>query len=116
MNDYDFWLIDAFTDRPLAGNPCAVLTDAEGLSDAQMQAIATEMNQSETAFIFPSSKADVAARYFTPAEEIPLAGHPTLAVTRTLLETGRINITGDGVAFTLELPAAVVRVEIEGRL
>jgi PhzF family phenazine biosynthesis protein len=71
--------VDAFTDRPLKGNPCAIVFDADSLDDATMLAIAREMNLSETAFVLRSDIADVRARYFTPAEEIPLAGHPTIA-------------------------------------
>src|SRR5882672_706023 len=78
--------VDAFTDRPLAGNPCAVVFDADGLDDATMLAIAGEMHLSETAFVRRSAVADFGARYFTPAEEIPLAGHPTIATVFAMVE------------------------------
>ncbi len=72
--------LDVFTDRPLAGNPLAVVLDAEGLSSAQMQAIAGEFNLSETVFVLPPRDPVHAARLriFTPAAELPFAGHPTI--------------------------------------
>ena len=82
--------IDAFTKKPYGGNPCAVVLNADGLSEAAMQAIALEMNLSETAFVLESKKADFRARYFTPAEEIPLAGHPTIATVYALIITGAL--------------------------
>jgi trans-2,3-dihydro-3-hydroxyanthranilate isomerase len=104
-------LIDAFTQKPLQGNACMVVVAADTLSESDMQAFARETNLSETAFILNSSVADVRARYFTPAEEIPLAGHPTLAVSRALIEVGRIRSTQR--SYSLELKAGVVTVELE---
>jgi trans-2,3-dihydro-3-hydroxyanthranilate isomerase len=71
---------DVFTDRPLAGNPLAVVLDAEGLDDAAMQAIAGEFNLSETVFVGPSENPAYSARIriFTPKVEVPFAGHPTV--------------------------------------
>lgn len=66
--------VDAFTDRAPSGNPCAIVFDADDLNEATRLAIACEMNLSETAFVIRSDIADFGARYFTPAEEIPLAG------------------------------------------
>ena len=80
---YEFVQVDAFARKPLAGNPLAVFSDARGLSDGEMQALAREMNLSETTFIFPR-ESDVEARegtrvrIFTISEELPFAGHPTL--------------------------------------
>ncbi len=76
MQKYPFLHIDAFTTRPFEGNPCAVILDADDLDEATMQAVAVEMNLSETAFVMKSQIADFGARYFTPAAEIPLAGLP----------------------------------------
>ncbi len=104
--------VDAFTATPLEGNPCAVVLDAEGLTPERMQAIAREMNLSETAFVLPSTVADVRARYFTPAEEIPLAGHPTVATIHTLVETGRLRLDGQAPTVRLELEAGVVAVDV----
>jgi trans-2,3-dihydro-3-hydroxyanthranilate isomerase len=104
--------VDAFTTQPLHGNPCAVVLDADDLSAETMQAIAREMNLSETAFVLSSRKADFGARYFTPAEEIPLAGHPTIATVHTLIETGRLTLTGPLTTISLELRVGPIPVEI----
>ncbi len=75
-----FYTLDVFTDRALAGNPLAVVLDSAGLDTAHMQAIAREFNLSETTFIFePRDPVNTAAmRIFTPARELPFAGHPTI--------------------------------------
>src|ERR1700693_2625124 len=80
---------DVFSSRPLEGNSLAVIFDARGLSDAEMQSIAKEMNLSETTFIFPRDAATelergVRVRIFTVQEELPFAGHPTLGTAFTL--------------------------------
>jgi len=80
---YEFVQLDVFTQRPLAGNPLAIFTDARGLNDAEMQALAREMNLSETTFILPRDPATEAregkkVRIFTVEQELPFAGHPTL--------------------------------------
>jgi trans-2,3-dihydro-3-hydroxyanthranilate isomerase len=103
--------VDAFTATPLAGNACAVVLDARGLDEATMQAIARETNLSETSFVFPGSNdADFIVRYWTPSGEIPLAGHPTIATTHALRETGAID--GAREVVRLKMPAAVVPVTI----
>src|ERR1700732_2789491 len=80
---YEFVQLDVFTRNPLEGNPLAVFGDARGLSDNEMQALAREMNLSETTFILPRDAATEAregkkVRIFTVSEELPFAGHPTL--------------------------------------
>lgn len=76
---YRFVVADVFTDVPFAGNQLAVFTDARGLTDAQMQALAREIGFSETTFVLPAEgDADIRMRIFTPARELPFAGHPTL--------------------------------------
>jgi trans-2,3-dihydro-3-hydroxyanthranilate isomerase len=80
---YEFTQVDVFTQTPLAGNPLAIFPDARGLNDAEMQALAREMNLSETTFIFPRDAATEAregkkVRIFTVETELPFAGHPTL--------------------------------------
>ena len=72
-------LVDAFTDEPLSGNPAGVVPDADGLTETQMQAVAREMNASETAFVRPSEEALHRVRYFTPTQEVDLCGHATVA-------------------------------------
>jgi trans-2,3-dihydro-3-hydroxyanthranilate isomerase len=80
---YEFVQLDVFTQTPLSGNPLAIFPDARGLTDAEMQALAREMNLSETTFVFPRDAATEArdgkkVRIFTVETELPFAGHPTL--------------------------------------
>jgi len=112
MPTYPFMQVDAFTSQPLAGNPCAILFDTDDLPADAMQAIAREMNLSETAFVRHSNVADFGVRYFTPAEEIPLAGHPTIATTFALVETGRVPLTGNRTTISLELQVGPIPVDI----
>ena len=112
MAKYPFMQVDAFTTQRLAGNPCAVLFDADDLADDVMLAIAKEMNLAETAFVMSATQADYRARYFTPALEIPLAGHPTIATVHALIESGRLVLSGERTEITLELQAGVISVEI----
>jgi len=81
-------IYDVFTDKRLAGNPLAVIYDADDLSDAAMQAIAREMNLSETVFVQASANSAYAARLriFTPGKELPFAGHPTVGTAVALAE------------------------------
>jgi len=84
-----FFQFDVFTSSPLDGNPLAVFPDATGLSDDQMQAIAREMNLSETTFVFPRDEAvekerGIRVRIYTVQEELPFAGHPTLGTAFAL--------------------------------
>ncbi len=85
-----FTQVDVFTDRVLLGNPLAVVHDAHGLSDAQMQAFARWMNLSETTFLLPpdDARADYRVRIFTPGRELPFAGHPTLGSAWAWLNAG----------------------------
>jgi len=83
---YEFTQVDVFTRTPLAGNPLAIFPDARGLNDAEMQALAREMNLSETTFVFPRDLATEArdgkkVRIFTVETELPFAGHPTLGTS-----------------------------------
>jgi trans-2,3-dihydro-3-hydroxyanthranilate isomerase len=84
-------IVDVFTATPFAGNPLAVVFDADGLSAAQMQSLAAEFNLSETVFVCaPTGRADYRARIFTPRVELPFAGHPSVGAAHTLARTGRI--------------------------
>lgn len=112
MPDYPFMWVDAFTNSALGGNPCAVLFDTDDMDEQTKQRIAFEMNLSETAFVRHSEVADFGARYFTPAEEIPLAGHPTIATVFALVDSGRLRLKGDHTAITLELKVGPIPVEI----
>jgi PhzF family phenazine biosynthesis protein len=90
MSIHPYRTVDVFTAEPLRGNPLAVVFDAEGLSDAQMQAIARWINLSETTFLLPptDAQADYRVRIFTPGGELPFAGHPTLGTCHAWLEAG----------------------------
>jgi trans-2,3-dihydro-3-hydroxyanthranilate isomerase len=92
MTTYRYLTCDVFTDRVFCGNPLAVLPDAHGLSDAQMQAIAREFNYSETTFVLPPDDPRHAARVriFTPGGELPFAGHPTIGTAFVLASIGAI--------------------------
>lgn len=106
-------LVDAFTDRPFSGNACAVVLDAGGLSRELMQAIAREMNQSETAFVLGGSGTRFDVRYYTPGEEIPLAGHPTIATTAALVDAGRLVPTGRRTDVTFALRDGPISIAYE---
>ena len=93
---YRYLHYDVFTDHLFGGNQLAVVLDGRGLSSEAMQAIGKEMNFSETTFVLPSERPDTDARLriFTPAAEMPMAGHPTIGSTFALaragvIETGR---------------------------
>jgi len=85
-----FWQVDAFTTQPYCGNPAAVVFDAADLPAEAMQRIALEMNLSETVFVLPpeDAAADYKVRIFTPRNELPFAGHPTLATAHAMVERG----------------------------
>jgi PhzF family phenazine biosynthesis protein len=107
---YAFRIINVFTvdgDR-FSGNPLCVIEDARGLTDAQMQAIARQMNLSETTFVLPAERAgaDARVRIFTPGYEMPFAGHPTLG-TASVVAAGRDRVT-------LEMLAGLVPVSRDG--
>jgi len=103
--------VDAFTTRPLGGNPCAIVFDCPNLDDDMYLAIAREMNLSETSFVWQKADGNFRARYFTPAEEVPLAGHPTIATVFSLVETGRLQVA-DYRKIPLELRDGPIDVEI----
>jgi len=97
VRTFRYVVADVFTDRPLAGNQLAVFTDARGLGDDEMQSLAREMNFSESVFVLPpQSDGHVLMRIFTPAAEVPFAGHPTL-----------------GTAFALAGPLQVEEIRLE---
>jgi PhzF family phenazine biosynthesis protein len=89
---------DVFTEEPLKGNPVAVFLDATGFSTERMQRIAREMNLSETVFVLPAERdGDVRVRIFTPVNELPFAGHPTLGTCHAWLESSERPKKSDGV-------------------
>src|SRR5690242_968201 len=109
---FPFTQFDVFTSKPLEGNPLAVVHDATGLNEAEMQAIAREMNLSETTFIFPRDAAieresGVRVRIYTVQEELPFAGHPTLGTAFFLRgESGTSQVK-------LDLNVGTIKVDFE---
>ncbi len=91
MPSFPYETVDVFTDRAFGGNPLAVFTDARGLSDAQMQALAAEMNYSETTFVLPPDDPanDARVRIFHRTAEMPFAGHPNVGTACVLARHGR---------------------------
>ena len=109
-----FVQVDVFTERVFGGNPLAVVFEAAGLSDTEMQAIAREMNCSETTFLLPPTRPDCAARVriFTPGREVPFAGHPTIG-TAWVLATEQL-LPPNTRRFNLEEGIGPVEVTLEG--
>ena len=95
---FDFLIVDVFSDTPFGGNQLAVLANAEGLSSEGMQAIAREFNFAETTFVLPPTNAGFArrVRIFTPGGELPFAGHPTVGTACAMVMAG-VGVTGETV-------------------
>ncbi len=112
MRTYNLYQVDSFTKEKFKGNPAGVISNADGLTENEMQKIARELNNSETAFIFSSNNKeyDAHVRFFTPKDEVPICGHATIAAhyVRAIengLDTSRIyHKTGAGI-----LPVDVVK-------
>jgi PhzF family phenazine biosynthesis protein len=115
MRRVRIWHVDAFTATPLEGNPAAVVDD-DGISGATMQRIALNQKLSETVFLLPpdSNENHAKIRIFTPAAELPFAGHPTVAAAHILTSEG-IAAQADGGALRIETGAGVIPVAIEGK-
>lgn len=105
-----FKQVDVFTERPFLGNPVAVVIGAEGLDTATMQRIAGWTNLSETTFLLLSDKADYRLRIFTPREELPFAGHPTIGSAHAALESGFVKKKQE---LTQECGAGVLELTVE---
>src|SRR4051795_13220195 len=99
--NYRFYTCDVFTDTRFGGNQLAVLPEAQGLSDRQMQQIAREFNFSESTFVLPAEQGhDRRVRIFTPTAEIPFAGHPNVGTAFTLAATGALGPVDGTVTIT----------------
>ena len=109
-----FITADVFTDQPFGGNPLAVLPDARGLSTDQMQRLAREFNLSETVFVMPPEKPehDKHVRIFTPAREMPFAGHPTIGTAMVLASLGEFDLSGEETGIAFDMAAGTVPVTI----
>ncbi|WP_051081714.1 PhzF family phenazine biosynthesis protein [Vreelandella zhanjiangensis] len=94
MKIAEYYLLDVFTRQPFAGNQLAVFLNTDGLPAATMQAIANELNLAETVFLSaPIEPNHYPMRIFTPTQELPFAGHPTVGTAQLLAELGLINRT-----------------------
>jgi trans-2,3-dihydro-3-hydroxyanthranilate isomerase len=112
--EHRFYTLDVFTTTRFEGNPLAVFTDGDGLSDDQMQAIAHEMNLAETVFVQKPTEEEALARLriFTTKEELKLAGHPVIGTWFLLAELGVVPAQEGGVHILQETGAGVLPVEI----
>ncbi|MFI6760388.1 PhzF family phenazine biosynthesis protein [Micromonospora sp. NPDC050417] len=112
MSTLAYEIVDVFTDRPFAGNPLAVVFDAQHLATEQMQLIAREFNLSETVFVLPSSAATATyrARIFTTERELPFAGHPSIGAAVT---AGRRGWYASGQVIQ-ECGAGLLPIEVSG--
>jgi trans-2,3-dihydro-3-hydroxyanthranilate isomerase len=116
MRSYRYLHLDVFTDRVFGGNQLAVYLDGRGLSTDTMQAIANEMNFSETTFVLPAEHpgADLRVRIFTPHEELPMAGHPTIGTAFALARSGAATPAHDTLTFGLNVGPIRVSFEWQG--
>lgn len=114
MASHRYRVVDVFTENKLEGNPLAVFPDAPNFDDRTMQRVAQELNLSETVFVYPPTSPACAARLriFTPVQEVPFAGHPTVGTSWVLREEGRV--TADH--FVLEELVGPVPVRADGDL
>src|SRR4030095_16466244 len=109
---YRSYTCDVFTETRCGGNPLAVLPNADGLSDHQMQGIAREFNFSETAFVFPPEAGHTRkVRLFTPGREVPFAGHPNVGTAFILASTGELGEIRSSLSVTFEEKAGLVPVD-----
>lgn len=115
--DREFLTADVFTDQVFGGNPLAVFPDGTGLDDRRMQLIAREFNLSETVFVLPPEDPTHAARLriFTPAAELPFAGHPTVGAAIVLAAIGAITLDGNVTDIVLEEGVGPIPVSIRAR-
>ncbi|MEW9531743.1 PhzF family phenazine biosynthesis protein [Microbispora sp. NPDC049125] len=114
--EYGYCIADVFTRAPFGGNQLAVLPDARGLSDRRMQDVAKEFGFSETTFVFPPDdpRNTRKVRIFTPASELPFAGHPTVGTASVLATQGHVDVTRTGGTLILEEEVGPISVEVDG--
>lgn len=113
---YPIRIVDVFTERPFAGNQLAVVLNAEGISGETMQSVAREMNFSETTFVLPPGERNQAARVriFTPAAELPFAGHPTVGTAWVLWKEGLVKDGGHSFNLEENIGPVAVRLQRDG--
>jgi trans-2,3-dihydro-3-hydroxyanthranilate isomerase len=114
MKEYRFIQVDVFADKPFGGNPLAVFPEAEGLTTEEMQRLAREMNLSETTFVLPprAREADFKVRIFTPAAELPFAGHPVVGTHWVLAHLGRVELLEPVTQVRFELGVGVLPADL----
>ena len=113
---YRYYICDVFTDTRFGGNQLAVLPEADGLTDRQMQQIAREFNFAETAFVFPSEIGHTRrVRIFTPTAEMPFAGHPNIGTAFSLATAGEFGEFETSIGVTFEEKAGPVPIAIQRR-
>lgn len=113
MRRYRFLQLDVFTDQPFGGNQLAVFVQADGLSEREMQQIANEMNFSETTFVLPAEDPQALrrVRIFTPATELPMAGHPVIGTTFALAQEGIVR-AGEVSPLRLQLGVGTLPIDL----
>ena len=110
---YSYYICDVFTDERFGGNQLAVLPDARGLNDRQMQQIAREFNFSESTFVLPADEGHTRkVQIFTPAREVPFAGHPNIGTAFVLATAGELGEFGESTKVVFEEKAGLVRISI----
>src|SRR5512141_2700328 len=110
---YRYFICDVFTDTRFGGNQLAVLPEAAGLTDRQMQQIAREFNFAESTFVLPAEQGHTRrVRIFTPVREVPFAGHPNVGTAFVLAATGELGAIADSLSVTFEERAGLVPVVI----
>lgn len=109
MRTYHYRLVNVFAESIFGGNPLCVFTDARGMRDVEMPALALQFNLSETTFVLPSDRATARIRIFTPTFEMAFAGHPTLGTAHVVRE-----IAGTSDQITLEMQAGIIPVSATG--
>lgn len=113
---YEYYTCDVFTRTRFGGNPLAVVPQANGLSDQQMQHIAREFNYSETTFVLPAEAGHTRrVRIFTPFEELPFAGHPNIGTAYVLASIGALGKFDGRTTIEFEERAGIVAIDIEAR-
>jgi trans-2,3-dihydro-3-hydroxyanthranilate isomerase len=113
---YRYYICDVFTDTRFGGNQLAVLPEAQGLSDRQMQQVAREFNFSESAFVLPAERGHARrVRIFTPTAEVPFAGHPNIGTAFVLATMGALGPIDSSITVTFEEKAGQVPITIHRR-
>lgn len=113
---YRYFICDVFTDTRFGGNQLAVLPEARGLADRQMQQVAREFNFSESTFVFPPEAGQTCkVRIFTPTTEIPFAGHPNVGTAFVLAAAGEFGPLDPAITVTFEEKAGLVSIAVQRR-